>query len=106
MKISATFRLRPIWQRRLSGVLSAALCLWLLTFATHLHTSDEDLQDGRSGVHYCGVCASISSAAAAPEAVAFAVNSTRNEFLPAARVAQIPAAPAVAFYRSRAPPAR
>lgn len=106
MKPSATFRLRFVWQRRLSGLLSATLCLWLLAFANHLHASDQEAQDGRSGVHYCGVCASIPSAAAAPAAVAFVANSDREEYVAAARVAQVPTAPALASYRSRAPPAR
>jgi hypothetical protein len=106
MTPTAPFRLRRIWQRRLSGVLSAALCVWLLAFATHLHASDQDLQDDRSGVHFCGVCASISSGAAAPAVVVFASTPNREQHSSAAHEAQVPANPALASYRSRAPPAR
>jgi hypothetical protein len=106
MKSPATFSLRSVWQRRISSLLSAALCLWLLALGTHLHATDQDVQDGRSGVHYCGVCASIPSAAAAPAVVAFVTSSDREEYVATARDTQLSAAPAVASYRSRAPPVR
>jgi hypothetical protein len=106
MKSSATFRLRLVWQRRLSGVLSAALCMWLLAFAAHLHASDQEAQDGRTGTHYCSVCASIPSAAAAPTVVVSPAISDREEFVSTAPDAQVPNSPTVASYRSRAPPAR
>jgi hypothetical protein len=106
MKPSLTFRLRPVWQRRLSGLLSAALCVWLLAFATHLHASDQEAQDGRSSVHFCGVCASIPSGAAAPAVAVFAAKSDPEDYVRAAFEPQLHANPAVASYRSRAPPAR
>ena len=106
MKPSGTFLMQPVWQRRLSGVLSAVLCMWMLVFATHLHASEQDVEDGRTGIHYCGVCASIPSAAAAPAVAVFAASSDREDYVATARNAQIPATPALASYRSRAPPAR
>lgn len=106
MRSSTTFRLRSVWQRRLTGVLSAALCMWLLTFAAHLHAADQDAQDDRSGTHYCWVCASIPSAAATPTMATFPAISHREEHLSTALDAQILAGPVVASYRSRAPPAR
>jgi hypothetical protein len=105
MKPSATFRLRLTWQRRLSGVLSAALCVWLLAFATHLHAADQDAQSEHSSVHLCGVCVSIPTGAAAPAPVEFATTSAREQYAPAVREAQIPSNPVLASYRSRAPPA-
>jgi len=106
MKSSTTFRLRSVWQRRLTGVLSAALCMWLLAFAAHLHAADQDAQNDRSSTHYCSVCASIPSAAAVPTIAAFPAISHREEHISTALDAQIPAGPVVASYQSRAPPAR
>jgi hypothetical protein len=83
------------------GALAAMLCIWLIAFATHLHVSADDLQS--TATHACEFCASL-AVGAPPSATTFTHQFQRPA--PAAVLRQqISAAPFLALYQSRAPPA-
>lgn len=104
MASATAFRFSRSWQRRISGAVSAVLCLWLLAFATHFHTPDQDYQDTRSAAHLCGYCTSLSSAGATPHvgSIAIAVIPDEAPLIPADT--QPPSSPLIVSHRSRAPP--
>ena len=105
MFTKAPFRLSRHSQRRISGLLSMALCFWLLGFATHLHADEPDTH-GSSVVHVCGVCASVSSGGAAPTVVSFVATPDLDRHCFTADEVRILPSPALASYQSRAPPSR
>jgi hypothetical protein len=91
-------------QRRLSFVLMAALCLWMLAVASHLHISDYE-DDAHQGKHaLCAFCVSVPNSGAAPEVVAFVAAPRLHTFLPTAEIVAPAIAPAISRYYSRGPP--
>jgi hypothetical protein len=91
-------------QRRLSFVLMAALCLWMLALASHFHLGDSR-DDAHPGTHaLCAFCVSVPSSGTAPVAVAFVAAPQPHSFLPSAEIAPVPVAPAISRYYSRGPP--
>ena len=92
------------FQRRLSLVLTAALCLWMLAVASHFHVGDYG-DDAHQGPHaLCAFCVSVPSSGAAPVAVAFAAAPRLQFFLPTAEIVPAAVAPAISRYYSRGPP--
>jgi hypothetical protein len=92
-------------QRRISGLLAAALCLWLVIAATHSHANEHDQHKHRSVAHLCSVCASLASGGAAAT-----VSTFRPAIVPDAAPALWAETPPPSFrlivsHRSRAPPA-
>jgi hypothetical protein len=93
----------PRLQRRLSFVLTAALCLWMLAVASHLHISD--YADAHQGTHaLCAFCVSAPHAGAAPSVVGFAAAPRLQTFLPTAEMVAPVVATAISRYYSRGPP--
>jgi hypothetical protein len=91
-------------QHRFSIVLSAALCLWMLALATHVHTGDYE-EDSHQGTHaLCAFCVSVPTAGAAPTVVAFIVTAQPQSFSAPADIVPTALAPAAAAYYSRGPP--
>jgi hypothetical protein len=97
------FQLQRSSQRRISGLLSAVLCLWLLASATHFHAPDQ--HPHQSVHHVCGFCATLSAAGAAPSVVAFRSVVQPQEYFAAADDAHGFPRLVPASYQSRAPPA-
>lgn len=90
-------------QRRVSYVLAAALCLWMLAVASHFHAADYD--DAHQGTHaLCAFCVSVPSSGAAPVVVAFVAAPQLHGFVPPAAIVPVIAAPAISGYYSRGPP--
>jgi hypothetical protein len=91
-------------QRRLSFVLTAALCLWMLAVASHFHISDYG-DDAHQGTHaLCAFCVSVPNSGAAPAVVAFVAAPRLHAFLPTAEIVAPALAPAISRYYSRGPP--
>jgi len=86
-------------------MLGLALCVWLVAFATHIHTDADELSS-QAPSSACSFCVSLPSGAAPP------VHSSvpLPQFVATERVAHLVTtlvAPAVpSFYLSRGPPAR
>jgi hypothetical protein len=98
------FHVSRTWQRRISGLLGAALCLWLIVAATHTHAGDQDLNKHRIVAHLCSVCGSLSSAGAAASEITF-----RPSIVPVAAPVPLaetlpPSCRLILSHRSRAPP--
>ena len=90
-------------QRRLSFVLTAALCLWMLALASHFHLGDH--RGDANGTHaLCAFCVSVPNSGAAPAPVAFVAAPQLHSFLPTAEIEAAPVAPAISRYYSRGPP--
>lgn len=92
-------------RRRNVVVLAAALCLWMLASATHLHAFDEGVGSGEPS-SACTYCLSLPTGGAAPASF-----DVRIAFEPAAALAPayIDALISLAVpssYLSRGPPAR
>lgn len=105
VKQAMTFRLQRSSQRRISGLLSALLCLWLLASAAHFHAPDQYAHSHQSVHSVCGFCAGLSTAGAASSTVIFRAAVQPQEYCAAADDAQVFARLVPAAYRSRAPPA-
>ncbi len=91
-------------QRRLSFVLTASLCLWMLAVASHFHIGDYG-DDAHQGTHaLCAFCVSVPGSGAAPAVVAFVAAPTLQSFLPTAKITPAAVAPAISPYYSRGPP--
>lgn len=91
-------------QRRLSFVLTAALCLWMLAVASHFHIGDYG-DDAHQGTHaLCAFCVSVPNFGAAPVVVEFAAAPRVQSFLPTAKIGPAAAAPTISPYYSRGPP--
>jgi hypothetical protein len=91
-------------QRRLSVLLSATLCLWMLASATHFHSKDGD-QGSHSSTHeLCGFCLSVPGTGAAPSVSVFVPTAQRQHFVSPAEIAPTVTARFIVSYRSRAPP--
>jgi hypothetical protein len=98
------FRISRSWQRRISGLLVAVLCLWLIVAATHSHSDDQDRHKHRTVAHLCSVCGSLSSGGAAASDITF-----RPSIVPDAAPVVMAETPPPSFrlivsHRSRAPP--
>jgi hypothetical protein len=103
MTQATAFRFSRSWQRRISGLLAAALCLWLVVAATHSHT-DQERAKHHTVAHLCSVCGSLSSGGAAASEIAF-----RPSIVPDAAPVLPAETPPPSFrlivsHRSRAPP--
>jgi hypothetical protein len=97
------FTLRRL-QRRLSFVLTGALCLWMLAVASHFHISDY-VGDAHQGTHaLCAFCVSVPHSGAAPSVVGFAAAPRLQTFLPTAEMVAPVVATAISRYYSRGPP--
>lgn len=98
------FRINRAWQRRISGLLAAVLCLWLIVAATHSHSDDQDQHKQRTVAHLCSVCGSLSSGGAAASDINF-----RPSIVPDAAPVLLAETPPpsirlIVSHRSRAPP--
>jgi hypothetical protein len=98
------FRFSRTWQVRISGLLAAALGLWLFFAATHYHGPDQDQHKHRSVAHLCSICGSLASGGAAATVVTFD-RTIVPDAAPARPVAMPdPVSRLIVSHRSRAPP--
>lgn len=104
MTQATAFRFSPKWQRRISGMLSLVLCLWLLAAATHLHGGDQDKHHTRAVAHVCGFCTSLSSGGAAVSVVSFEPTIVADAPPSVPADIQPPTVRLIISHRSRAPP--
>jgi hypothetical protein len=104
MTHASTLRFSRSWQRRISGLLAAVLCLWLVIAATHSHASDHDQHKHRVAAHLCSVCGSLATGGAAATVVTFRP-SIFPDVAPARCVETLPPSlRLIVSHRSRAPP--
>jgi hypothetical protein len=104
MTQARAFRLNRAWQRRIAGLLTAVMCLWLIVAATHSHTNDQDRDKHHAVAHLCSVCGSLSSGGAAASDITFRPNIVPDAApLPVAETAP-PSLRLIVSHRSRAPP--
>jgi|SRR5688572_28982169 hypothetical protein len=104
MTQATAFRFTRSWQLRISGLLAAVLCLWLVVAATHSHTNDQDQHKHRSVAHMCSVCGSLSSAGAAATVVTFHPTIVPDAAPLLCAGTSPPSLRLIVSHRSRAPP--
>jgi len=105
MTQAAAFGFSRICQRRISGLLAAVLCLWLVVAATHSHSSEQDQHKERSAAHLCSVCGSLSSGGPAATVVTFSPTIVPHEAPAIGAESPPPSFRLIVAHRSRAPPA-
>jgi hypothetical protein len=92
-------------QRSRVVVLSLALCLWMVAFATHIHTDNNELsQDAPSNA--CSFCLSLPSGATPPAYSLVALPQFIATEVVAETVTALVALDVPSSYLSRGPPAR
>src|SRR5687768_1585149 len=104
MTQATAFRFSRTWQLRISGLLAAVLCLWLVVAATHSHANDHERHKHRSVAHLCSVCGSLSSGGAAATVVTFHPTIVPDAAPVLCADVSPPALRLIVSHRSRAPP--
>jgi hypothetical protein len=104
MQTASIFRTSRRQQRRNAWLLTLALCVWLLAYATHVHADDEQ-GTSHARVAGCHVCFSLPTGAPTPVADIAEPPIPRFSAAMVDFRVPVPTHPAPSSYLSRGPPA-
>jgi len=104
MQTATIFRPSHRQQRRNAWLLTIALCVWLLAYATHVH-ADGEQGTSHARVTGCHVCFSLPTGAPAPAAYIADAPAPRSSAVVVDLRVPVRSHPAPSSYLSRGPPA-